>query len=251
MEVEKNTKEPLIGIYKITSPTNRVYVGQSIDIKLRWKSYERMNCKSQPKLYRSLIKYGFDNHKLCVIKYCEIDELNYLERYYQDFYNCLNHGLNSMLQESKEKTRVISKSTRLKMSESVKGGKHPMFGLKGELNPIYGVPKSSEHKEKLRVANLGKKYSDEVNAKKGSPGITNPFYGKTHSNAQIRSYIVNQSNKVKVIINEKEIVFECVQDCADYFNCTSKNILFRDKRRIEGIASKFGMFKGVYLEILK
>jgi hypothetical protein len=35
--------------------------------------------------------------------------------------------------------------------------------------------------EKLRAANIGKKYSKDVNAKKGSKGESNPFYGKRHS----------------------------------------------------------------------
>lgn len=30
----------MIGIYKITSPSNRIYIGQSIDIEARWKSYK-------------------------------------------------------------------------------------------------------------------------------------------------------------------------------------------------------------------
>ena len=29
----------MIGIYKITSPSGKVYIGQSIDIERRWKKY--------------------------------------------------------------------------------------------------------------------------------------------------------------------------------------------------------------------
>jgi group I intron endonuclease len=40
---------------------------------------------------------------------------------------------------------------------------------------------SEETKEKLRMANLGKRYSPETNAKKASHGIDNGFFGKSHT----------------------------------------------------------------------
>ena len=47
----------MIGIYKITNPKEKVYIGQSIDIEKRWKRYYyTLNCKSQTALYRSLKK---------------------------------------------------------------------------------------------------------------------------------------------------------------------------------------------------
>jgi len=39
-----------IGIYKITSPTHRIYIGQSINIEQRWKGYSITKLKSQPKI---------------------------------------------------------------------------------------------------------------------------------------------------------------------------------------------------------
>ena len=53
----------MVGIYKITSPTNKIYIGQSWDIKNRWKGYKytKQN-KSINKLQSSFIKYGLKNH---------------------------------------------------------------------------------------------------------------------------------------------------------------------------------------------
>jgi len=34
------TMEKICGIYKITSPTKRIYIGQSKDVFLRWKEYK-------------------------------------------------------------------------------------------------------------------------------------------------------------------------------------------------------------------
>lgn len=44
------------GIYKITSPTNKIYVGQSIDIEKRWKKYRDWVNHNQPKIFRSMKK---------------------------------------------------------------------------------------------------------------------------------------------------------------------------------------------------
>ena len=48
----------MIGIYKITSPSNKIYIGQSIDIEKRFYYYRKLYCLKQVKLYRSFIKIG-------------------------------------------------------------------------------------------------------------------------------------------------------------------------------------------------
>ena len=54
----------MIGIYKITSPTGKVYIGQSIEIEKRWMRYKNItkSVKKQPAIYNSLLKYGSENH---------------------------------------------------------------------------------------------------------------------------------------------------------------------------------------------
>lgn len=44
----------IIGIYKITSPLGKVYIGQSHDINNRFKYYFSMRCSGQKHLYNSL-----------------------------------------------------------------------------------------------------------------------------------------------------------------------------------------------------
>jgi group I intron endonuclease len=84
----------MVGIYKITNPNNKVYIGQSINIEKRFKQYKRYACKSQPKLYNSFNEYGVNNHLFEIIKKCEIEELNNKERFYQEKYNAIEKGLN-------------------------------------------------------------------------------------------------------------------------------------------------------------
>ena len=47
-------------------------------------------------------------------------------------------------------------------------------GRSGPDHHLYGKHQSEETKQKLREANIGKKYSDEINAKKGKAGANNP-----------------------------------------------------------------------------
>lgn len=109
-------------IYKITSPTNRIYIGQTVDIEKRFSKYKRYCCKMQPRLYNSFIKYNVENHIFEIIEECENFELNTKERYYQDKYNVLSKkGLNCLLTKTNDRSGKFSNESRLKMSKSHKG----------------------------------------------------------------------------------------------------------------------------------
>jgi predicted GIY-YIG superfamily endonuclease len=40
----------ICAIYKITSPTGKIYIGQTINLLGRIKSYKHLSCKNQRKL---------------------------------------------------------------------------------------------------------------------------------------------------------------------------------------------------------
>lgn len=98
----------ICGIYKITNPVGKVYIGQSENIYNRWKDYYKLSCNKQVKLYRSLKKYKPCNHTFEIIEECEFINLNCRERYWQDFYNVLNRkkGLNLLLTPCENKYSV-------------------------------------------------------------------------------------------------------------------------------------------------
>lgn len=74
----------IIGIYKITSPSGKVYIGQAIHIYKRWSNYYKLcNCKQQVKLLNSLKKYGIKSHKFEILEKCKVEELNDREVYYK------------------------------------------------------------------------------------------------------------------------------------------------------------------------
>jgi group I intron endonuclease len=209
----------MIGIYKITSPNNRVYIGQSIDIEKRFRKYKGLHCKRQIALYNSFLKYGVDKHKFEVITECTIEELNNLERYYQDLHNVLNNecGLNLKLTNSNDRMAVFSEETRVKISESVKklyknGYVHPGLGKKmsaesckknseaqkklyknGYINPSKDKKFTEEHKLKLSVAHK-KLYKNGYivhNAKK----VINTETGEMYNSAAELCRILNINHK--------------------------------------------------------
>jgi group I intron endonuclease len=78
----------MIGIYKITSPTSRIYIGQSINIENRKYAYSigNNNLKRQPKIYNSIKKHGIENHTFEILEECTIGQLNERETYWKQHY---------------------------------------------------------------------------------------------------------------------------------------------------------------------
>lgn len=60
-------------IYKITSPSNRIYIGKTKDLVSRMSKYRTYNVPYQTILRSSFNKYGFPNHKVEVIDQFESD----------------------------------------------------------------------------------------------------------------------------------------------------------------------------------
>lgn len=109
----------MIGIYKITSPTNRIYIGQSIHIEKRWDNYQRLNCKNQTKLYNSLKFHGVDNHKFEIVEECLQDNLLERETYYKKLYKVLE--ISSLCCRIDGRFGSLSQETKDKISEGLKG----------------------------------------------------------------------------------------------------------------------------------
>lgn len=141
MDVIGNTN---CGIYKITSPSGRIYIGQSVNIKERFREHAKTHRgKAQTKLKNSFSKYGVENHQFDIIEYCSREELNCSERFWQDEFDVTSkNGLNCILQECGEQRRTVSEETIKKLNR--KGDKNPMYGKKGKDNPNFGRKASEE-----------------------------------------------------------------------------------------------------------
>lgn len=82
------------GIYKIISPSGKVYIGQSKNIEKRLSQYKRLQCKYQKALHGSFIKYGVENHIFEVVVKCLPEELNINELKYIQEFDSYRNGLN-------------------------------------------------------------------------------------------------------------------------------------------------------------
>ena len=120
-----------VGIYKITSPTGKIYVGQSGFIERRFQKYKRLECESQPRLYNSLKKYNIESHIFEIIERCDKVLLNKRERYYQDLYSATGvTGLNCDLTTDGNCKKKTSVETRLKISKALLGRSKSKRALK-------------------------------------------------------------------------------------------------------------------------
>lgn len=138
----------MIGIYKITNPKGRIYIGQSIDINKRWDDYQKyINCKTQPKLFNSLNKYTPQNHKFEVIEECKIEELNDKEEHYILLFESHIKGLNC---------KIGSKP-------SWTGKKRPQHSQWLKENGCgLSYERTEKHKNHLRDVLSGRKLSKEI-----------------------------------------------------------------------------------------
>ena len=142
----------MIGIYKITSPTDKIYIGSSIDIEKRIKHYKSVSCKKQTKLFNSIQKHSWENHLFEVICECDLENLYRLERFYGDMFNVLGvNGLNLILPKNNEIKIGVSEETRNKMSNA----------KLGEKNTFYGKTHSLSAREKIRKSQIGRKHTPE------------------------------------------------------------------------------------------
>lgn len=173
-------------IYKAICPNGKYYIGQTIQV-----FSERIRCHEKDsfrykniKFYNALRKYGFENFKWEIVEDNIPSEfLNIKECEYIQIFNSYRNGYNSTLggdfqpmnnplivekvaNSNRGKKRSIE--TRKKISESkigiYAGDKNPMFGRRGEKHPSFGKSISQEQKNKISLANKGRKRPD-VSAK--------------------------------------------------------------------------------------
>lgn len=175
------------GIYKIISPSNRVYIGQSINIKKRWEGYSfPSSLHFQPKLYRSLLKYGWGGHKKEIIEQCDKSKLNERETYWKQieldkvggdwnkvlFCELYDKGGGPRSEQTKkkisEKAKGHKRNLGIKQSQETinkriqtlslikhtidysKGGRKKGYTMSEEQKSLLRKPKSEEAKQRMR-----------------------------------------------------------------------------------------------------
>ena len=104
----------MIGIYKITNKlNNKAYVGQSNDIKRRFKEHQTCGRRSRIPLDQAIEKYGKNNFSYEILEECSIEELNEKETYWittlkthLNGYNCNIGGEQASVGESNGRAKL-------------------------------------------------------------------------------------------------------------------------------------------------
>lgn len=133
-------------IYKITSPSGKIYIGKTVDFSRRVRSYRERCEPKQRLLYRSFFKYGFDKHTIEIIE--EGILTNRLsserEKYWIAEYKCnqnkWRNGIGLNLTDGGEGTAGLKHNRSKEVSEKVKqfridlsGVPIVQYGLNGDI----------------------------------------------------------------------------------------------------------------------
>lgn len=158
-------------LYRHLKPNGEVfYIGIGNNLK---RPYNKIN---RSKLWNRIVnKYGYEIQvlKINLTKEdaCELEKI--LISYYGRI--DLKTGTLANMTDGGDGTTNKSIETRKKISESQKGELNHRWGIRGELNPQYGVPRKPEAVEKMKGErphlrgennpNFGRKASDETRRK--------------------------------------------------------------------------------------
>ncbi len=145
------------GIYKITSPSGRVYIGRSINIVKRLREHRNIQCSSL--IGRSILKYGYENHKFEVLCYTANDNdlLNKLEIFFIDLYKSTDTKVGLNLSAGGGRLNFHHKQ------ETIEKMRRSRAGRKNSLGRIL----SDETKRKISMSLIGNSMStDSLNKQK-------------------------------------------------------------------------------------
>lgn len=205
------------GIYIITNlVNNNCYIGKTNNFKRRFIEHKNINHESNPSLKLAYKKYGLENFKFDILEECHIEKLNEREIFWisklKPKYNRTAGGDGisgcSRSDETKNILRIRGKSFWETLSEEQKN-KIITQNLTG---PRKGHKLLEKTKEKLRVANLGKKQSKETIEKRKQTMYNKKKNGYTQTNA---------GHKKPIYCEETREKFNSVNEAAQKYNLTT------------------------------
>ena len=181
----------IVCVYKITSPSGKVYVGSTINYRERLSSYKRLDCKQQARLYNSFIKYGFENHLIDMLENCVKDNVREREAYYGKIFDVLGRkGLNHRLPKINEKYSTVSDEWRIANGIRKKGNKNCL-----------GRKATTEQKQ----------YLSDIRK-----GVPRPLHSNDTKNKMSKSAMGGKNHKAIMLLNvQTGIFYECFRDAAN------------------------------------
>ena len=141
-------------IYKLTSPSGKIYIGQTQCLYKRFQDYRKP--KANEYLMKAILKYGLENISVEILERgILLENLDEREQFYLDTLQPFNdNGYNICREASTTRGRK-------RPIEEIKGVTAYMTGRFGELNHFYGRKHTEESKQKQREAKRDKILSEE------------------------------------------------------------------------------------------
>lgn len=239
--VSENDKIREWFIYRITSPSGRVYIGKTLNFKARIRSYRHDGTTSkQPAVYKSFRKYGFDNHKIDIIDQfhgnnsdCNSREMFWIRTYMSNVIRYPNQrGLNltdggggtlGYKKSDKERAAMVLRYTGRKQSDEQKRKNSELH--KGNKYCL-GRKTPQSVRDKMSAIAKGRKMTDLCLMKSRE--------------AHIKGVLVYDLNGI--ILHS----FESLENCASFFTSTPETIRYiikgktkRPNFKLRGLSFKY------------
>ena len=141
------------GIYKITSPSGKIYIGQSVDIERRFSEYRRKgSAKKQRRLFNSFVAHGIDKHVFEVVELCAVEHLSDRERHWQEAFDCAGKtGLNCRLTNSSDRSGKHSQESIAIMRVRQAGENNPNYGKRGAQTSTFGRKRPDSERAAIKA----------------------------------------------------------------------------------------------------
>lgn len=212
-------------IYKYTSPSGKVYIGQTIHQKQRRNSFLNINRSyGGIKIDRARLKYGvesFDYKILCNVEANSKQELgfilNRLEKMYIKKYDSLYNGYNCNIGGGSAKGYKHTDEQRTKISDALKGRCFTDEHKANLKKSFIGKTLSNETKKKMSDARKGRRYVMSDYQKecisKSKQGVDNPKKYKPVLQYDLLGNIINKYDSLKEAALKLNVDYTNISKC--------------------------------------
>ena len=193
-------------VYKYTSPSKKIYIGQTYRTLDQRAGKNGINYKQCPKFYNAILKYGFENFKREILKdNLNLKQANYYQQYYIKVFksNQPDYGYNLT---SGGDNPIINDQTRQK---------HRLAKL--------GTHLSEETKEKISKSNTGKIFTEQhkKHLSEAKVGQESGIKNKKHTQQTKRK--IGEKNGIPVLCVETGIIYESAAEAGRLLNFGNSN----------------------------
>jgi group I intron endonuclease len=142
-------------IYKLTSPSGKVYIGRAVHFKKRMTTH-KYTAKSGVKrpLYEAIRKHGWENFTKEIIDTAETNETAYaLELFYITEYDSINNGYNVSINTRDGGSKWEGREHTAEYQQLVNTSRQNRTGVG---NGMYGKQHTEESKDLQKAAAVGR-----------------------------------------------------------------------------------------------